>query len=88
MIFDDNLNTISGLIVYQGPGSFTGLRIGITVANALSYSLGVKIVGTSGQNWRLDGLRALRESTEIKLAKPEKATAENGVVFAGLNFSS
>lgn len=36
---------------YQGPGSFTGLRIGASVANALAYALSIPIVGASGEHW-------------------------------------
>ncbi len=39
---------IEGLVFYEGPGSFTGLRIGASVANALSLSLKVPIVSTGG----------------------------------------
>ncbi len=42
---------ITGVVVYAGPGSFTGLRIGISVANALAQGLGVGVVGVSGDNW-------------------------------------
>ena len=28
-----------------GPGSFTGLRVGVSVANALGYSLGIPVNG-------------------------------------------
>ena len=36
------------LIVYgQGPGSFTGLRIGVGVVQGLGFGLGVKVVGVS-----------------------------------------
>jgi tRNA threonylcarbamoyladenosine biosynthesis protein TsaB len=34
-----------GVIVNAGPGSFTGLRIGISVANAWAYGLNVPVVG-------------------------------------------
>jgi len=44
---DKDLKKISGIIVNSGPGSFTGLRIGISVANTLAYSLDVPIVGVS-----------------------------------------
>lgn len=37
---------LGGIIVFQGPGSFTGLRIGISFANALAYGLSVPIYGT------------------------------------------
>ncbi len=35
------------LSVATGPGSFTGLRIGVTTAKALSYALGVPAVGVT-----------------------------------------
>jgi len=34
---------IDGLIVISGPGPFTGLRVGVTVANAICYTLNVPI---------------------------------------------
>ncbi len=37
--------------VYQGPGSFTGLRIGISAANAYAYGLQIPIVGATGDDW-------------------------------------
>lgn len=36
-------NNIAAISVVTGPGSFTGLRVGIAIANALSFSLGVPI---------------------------------------------
>ena len=36
---------ISQISVNTGPGSFTGLRVGISIANALGYSLGIKVNG-------------------------------------------
>ena len=41
------LKTIDGIGVSMGPGSFTGLRIGMTLANMLSYANGLPIVGIS-----------------------------------------
>lgn len=43
--------TLKGLFIYKGPGSFTGLRIGITVMNTLAYGLSIPIVGESGDDW-------------------------------------
>ena len=34
-----------GIIANAGPGSFTGLRIGLSVANTLAYDLNIPIVG-------------------------------------------
>jgi len=36
---------ISAIAVSQGPGAFTGLRVGITCAKTLAYALGWQIVG-------------------------------------------
>jgi tRNA A37 threonylcarbamoyladenosine modification protein TsaB len=36
---------IHSIIVVRGPGSFTGLRIGIVIVNAFSYALGIKTAG-------------------------------------------
>lgn len=40
-----DIQDIEGVIVSLGPGSFTGLRIGVTVAKALAYTLSKPIVG-------------------------------------------
>jgi len=42
-----NLQSLSCIIVARGPGSFNGLRVGISTAKGLAFSLGVPIVGIS-----------------------------------------
>jgi tRNA threonylcarbamoyladenosine biosynthesis protein TsaB len=51
---------VAGVICYEGPGSFTGLRIGITVGNALAYANGIPIVGSAGDDWLGDGFDKLK----------------------------
>ena len=40
-----SINAIESIQVFTGPGSFTGLRVGIAIANALSFTLGIPING-------------------------------------------
>jgi len=42
-----NLQSINCIIVARGPGSFNGLRVGISTAKGLAFSLGIPIVGIS-----------------------------------------
>lgn len=36
---------LKGVVVNLGPGSFTGLRVGATIANGIGYGLGVPVLG-------------------------------------------
>jgi tRNA threonylcarbamoyladenosine biosynthesis protein TsaB len=78
-----NLGEINGVIVYQGPGSFTGLRIGVTVANALASSLGVPIVGSTSDLWiavaaarlsngETDSIVAVEYGAPVHITTPKK----------------
>src|SRR3989344_1792281 len=40
-----NWKDLEGVEVEKGPGSFTGLRVGVSVANALGFSLGIPVNG-------------------------------------------
>ncbi len=61
---------MGGIVVYRGPGSFTGLRIGISCANAMAYSLGTPIVGTQ-ERWIETGLERLRAGENDQTVIPE-----------------
>lgn len=62
---------VTGLVAYKGPGSFTGLRIGITVFNTLAHANNWPIVGTNGDNWRADGLKRLEAGEDDEIVLPE-----------------
>jgi len=42
---------LTRVAVYEGPGSYTGLRIGISVANAMAFSHDIPVVGVTGNDW-------------------------------------
>jgi tRNA threonylcarbamoyladenosine biosynthesis protein TsaB len=62
---------IQGIVAYQGPGSFTGLRIGLSVANALADSLKVPIVAAQTDDWVANGLQRLQNGEDDSVALPE-----------------
>ncbi len=45
-----NFSDITQIKVAEGPGSYTGLRVGIAVANTLSYLLKIPVNGQSNKS--------------------------------------
>lgn len=43
------LQTLKGIKVETGPGSFTGIRVGVSIANALGFALGVPVNGKKAE---------------------------------------
>jgi tRNA threonylcarbamoyladenosine biosynthesis protein TsaB len=68
---DKRLHELNGIVVYKGPGSFTGLRIGLTVANALAYSLTIPIVSQLDDDWLSAGIERLQANYDEKITTPE-----------------
>lgn len=61
---------LSGLGVFQGPGSFTGLRIGMTVLNTMADTLAIPIVATKGEDWQGTAVSRLAAGENDRLALP------------------
>ena len=70
-------NGLEGLVCYKGPGSFTGLRIGLTVANTLAYSLKVPIVSGTGKQWIKQGNVRLAKGENESVSLPEYGSPAN-----------
>ncbi len=65
------LEKVEGIVCYKGPGSFTGLRIGLSVGNALAYGLQIPIVAANGENWQHSGVVRLQKGENETIAVPE-----------------
>ena len=65
------LPEVQAIVAYKGPGSFTGLRIGLTVGNTLAYALPCKIAGATGEEWIMDGIAALLSGKDEGSVMPE-----------------
>ncbi len=63
-------NDIDGIIGFQGPGSFTGLRIGLSIENAIGYSLQIPVVATQGDAWIAKGIERLLAGEQDEVALP------------------
>lgn len=74
-LVDHDYSQLSGVIAFKGPGSFTGLRIGITVANAIAYGQSIPAVGVNGNDWLADGVKRLRAGETDKIILPEYGAA-------------
>lgn len=62
---------VQGIVCYEGPGSFTGLRIGLSVANSLAYGLNIPIIGSTGNNWRQSGIELLLKGDNQNVVRPQ-----------------
>ncbi len=68
---------VAGIVLYRGPGSFTGLRIGHTVCNTIAHAQSIPIVGEAGESWQVRGLARLEAGEDDKLVMPLYGAAPN-----------
>lgn len=79
---DLSLEDINLLAVCAGPGSFTGIRVGLATVKALAYGLGCKALGIS----ILEALALMAFNKQKKSAPNAGASAKiNTAVYAGKN---
>jgi tRNA threonylcarbamoyladenosine biosynthesis protein TsaB len=65
--FDD----ISGIGAFRGPGSFTGLRIGLTVLNTIATDKKIPIVGVTDDDWQSACKKRLNSGENDQIVMPE-----------------
>lgn len=68
---------IDKIIVVNGPGSFTGIRIGITIAKVYAWSLGTKIT-------TITSLEAMATSNDSNKLKVPIINARRGYVYGAI----
>jgi tRNA threonylcarbamoyladenosine biosynthesis protein TsaB len=60
---------LGAVIFFAGPGSFTGLRIGASLASTLAAGLDIPIVSTKGKDWIKLGFKKLDSGKDEKTAQ-------------------
>ncbi|MEP7379659.1 MAG: tRNA (adenosine(37)-N6)-threonylcarbamoyltransferase complex dimerization subunit type 1 TsaB [Chloroflexota bacterium] len=64
---------LSGVVVGTGPGSFTGLRIGLATAKTIAYALSIPIVGVSSTRALAQAAAIANPLSDIAVALPAGA---------------
>jgi len=75
------ISDITEIAVNQGPGSYTGTRIGVAVANALDYTLNIPVYGF-GNDEKISDIKDVignkakkaKEFVKVKYTAPAKIT--------------
>lgn len=62
---------LNGIVTKKGPGPFTGLRVGVTIANALAFGLGIPHVGEVGEPWYTLGYQKILAGKSDGVVQPD-----------------
>ncbi len=61
---------IQGIGVFEGPGSFTGLRIGMAVMNTLADAEAIPVVGEREEGWQDRAIDRLKRGDNDQIVLP------------------
>lgn len=70
-----SIHDLTGIGVMTGPGSFTGLRIGLAVCNTLADGLQIPIVGARGDDWQQQAVTRLHGGENDRIVLPHYGSA-------------
>ena len=73
----DDINTVDKIFVVNGPGSFTGIRVGVTIAKTIGFCLNIPIISLS----ELELLATTNTDTKYNVSL---INARRGYVYAGI----
>ena len=71
-----NIKDLTQIIVVNGPGSFTGIRIGLTIAKTMAYSLDISIKSISSLTAYLVSNDSNSDYTKLDLERLTKKDIE------------
>jgi tRNA threonylcarbamoyl adenosine modification protein YeaZ len=78
-----DFSEIEKVLVIRGPGSFTGLRVGVTVANTISYLNKCELYGiTTFEYWWTAAVEKIDETAQEEQAE-QKAKKSALLIYAG-----
>ena len=67
---DASWEDLTGIGVFKGPGSFTGLRIGMSVLNTIANTKQIPIVSATGDGWQEEAVKRLSAGENERIALP------------------
>lgn len=71
------INNVDEIYVVNGPGSFTGIRVGVTIAKTLAWALNIKV-------YTISELKLLATTNTEKKYNVPMIDARRGFVYAGM----
>ena len=81
-LLGNKLKKIKGIIAVKGPGSFSALRVGLTMANTMAWALQIPIIGIGLDKARDEklinqGFNRLKKIKKFKPVMPEYGMQPN-----------
>lgn len=79
------LKNLAAIAVGKGPGSYTGLRIGVSAAKGLAYALDLPLIGINSLELMVHGVERSQEAYYIPLVDARRMEVYTSVFDQNLN---